>query len=504
MVLISQSYFERLTGLYTTFSDWCQGWCGQYRTVFRQWAEGGGSAFQYRCDYGIGWKKTVFELQCEGIFMRILLRKIKFSGFQSSRVQAELRFSGSQTSIVYGHNGSGKTTLLKLLHAVLSKDDSLLAKERVDRVEIDFVNSEDELCNVVVESREDLAGGQGITTSQRYDWYQFDASDLSRTRSLSLGVDRGATVEAAAVIAEDIFPFVISSKLFSASRTEALELADSLSMFINKRSAVRNRSRRNKSDSLQLKRDHAFLQSVNVAHIENLLLEKYSIARSYASEQIQNALFDTLAVAIESDSNQQSPTRFPEDLGLQIYEQRDRIIEALSEGAENRFKGKIISILSDMEKGGKRFSSVDNPILAQLFWSVIKELNHEKQLLDSINTFIDTFNYYLGDRKRLCISKEGIVLQVQGENLGVEALSSGERHLFTFLALVVTDARERDLLIIDEPEISLNANWQRSLVKLLEDLAPETQIILASHSPILAKGQPSALVELIPTERNDG
>lgn len=436
--------------------------------------------------------------------MNIVLREIKFTGFQSSNIEARVKFSGTQTSIVYGYNGSGKTTFLKLIHAVLAKDDSSLAREKVDRVEINFVNTADEPCRVVVQSQEDLAGGQGITTNQRYDWREFDASELSNTRSLSLGVDRGTSIEPAAVLAEDIFPYLINSKLFNASRTEALELADNLSSFINKRSILRNRTRRNKSDTLLLKRDHAFLQSVNVAHIETLLLEKYSIARSYASEQIQNALFDTLAVAIETDSDDSSTTQIPADLGVQIYAEKDRIIEALNEGADNKFKGRIIAILTEMKTDERRFSFLENRILAQLFWSVLKELKFEKQLLDSITTFIDTFNYYLGERKQLCISKEGINLQVKNQNLGVDALSSGERHLFTFLALVVTDARERDFLIIDEPEISLNANWQRSLVKLLEDLAPETQIILASHSPILAKGQPSALVELMPTERSDG
>jgi predicted ATPase len=131
---------------------------------------------------------------------------------------------------------------------------------------------------------------------------------------------------------------------------------------------------------------------------------------------------------------------------------------------------------------------------------MIKELKMEKQLLNSINILIETFNYFLGEDKKIDINSHGVRLLIRDEPYGIDALSSGERHLFTFLALVVTDARDRDFLIIDEPEISLNATWQRSLVKLLEDLAPDTQIILASHSPIIAKGQPSSLVELNPSE----
>ncbi|MCW5209732.1 ATP-binding protein, partial [Desulfobulbus sp. US1] len=48
--------------------------------------------------------------------------------------------------------------------------------------------------------------------------------------------------------------------------------------------------------------------------------------------------------------------------------------------------------------------------------------------------------------------------------------------------------------IIDEPEISLNAKWQRNLIPLLSELAPNTQIIVASHSPAIAKKYIKSLV----------
>lgn len=432
--------------------------------------------------------------------MKAVLRSVKFIGFQSEKIEAYVKFAKGQTSIVFGYNGSGKTTLLRLIHAVFSKDQAILVKERVQKVIIEFVTPSDELNTVVVGPLEDHSGGQGTTSNSRYDWTAFDCSPLAKTKSLSLGVDRSTSIQAASVDGSDIFPFVLNSKYFTGARAEAQEFADSLSGYLNRHNLIKARGRRLRSDHLQLRRDHAFLQSVNISHVESLLLEKYNLARAYASEQIQKALFDTLALVIDTDESGPTEPSYPADLGSQVAVEKERIIEALNEGADNNFRNRIVKILSGMDTKESNYPVLKNKVLAQLFWNVLKELKFEKQLLDSINTFVDTFNQFLGERKYLRVDKDGVFLTVRDEPLGVDALSSGERHLFTFLALVVTDARDRDFLIIDEPEISLNADWQRNLVKLLESLAPDTQIILASHSPILANGRPGALVELEPKE----
>lgn len=445
--------------------------------------------------------------------MRLILESIRFQGFQTSSADAHVVFSGSQTSIIYGTNGSGKTTFLKLIHAILSKDEATLVKEKVESIEIVFVDEMDEKHTIRIAPPGDLLGGQGVGATilggqeigglQTYDWQAFDNCALSKTRSLSLGVDRGNTVQTAAVESSDIYKFLIGRSEFNLSRVSAQAISEQFATFLTLQNTVRSRRmRRVKTNELQLERENAFLKNIDISNIESLLLDRYRVARAYASEQIQNALFDTLAIAIDSSSNSETSAAvtIPDNLGELIAAGKERIIEALNDGPENNFKYRIIDILQGMGKTEEEFTPPTNPILGQLIWNMLKELKLEKQLLNSINVFVETFSSFLRDDKQLEINNEGVSLVVRGDRLGIEALSSGERHLFTFLALVVIDARDRDFLIIDEPEISLNANWQRSLVGLLETLAPDTQIILASHSPILAKGRPSSLVELKPTE----
>lgn len=432
--------------------------------------------------------------------MKFRLEKIRFIGFQSKDLEATVRFSNSQTSIIYGDNGSGKTTLLKLIHAVLSKDEATLLKENVKGIEISFVDEMDERHHIEITKEEDLIGG-GINATQAFNWKEFDNSGLSRTRSLSMGVDRGTTIQPAQVEGSDIFRYLVGASEVKLDRTASQTLSENLASFLNRAGVLRTRTRsimRTKNNDLQLHREHAFLQSVNMSNIEMLLTERYRIARDYASAQIQNALFDTLAVAIDSENEKPQTIQLPLDLATQIAEGKERIIEALKDGPDNESKNKIIGILTELQIQDGTLTN--NPILGQLLWNMTKELKIEKQLLNAINQFVETFSSFLGEQKKIEITKQGVQLIVRGNKLNIDALSSGERHLFTFLALVVIDARERDFLIIDEPEISLNANWQRQLIPLLQDLASDTQIIVASHSPILAHKRPSSLVELKPTE----
>jgi energy-coupling factor transporter ATP-binding protein EcfA2 len=66
-------------------------------------------------------------------------------------------------------------------------------------------------------------------------------------------------------------------------------------------------------------------------------------------------------------------------------------------------------------------------------------------------------------------------------NIGLERLSSGEKHLLRILVAAL-DIGESALLI-DEPELSMHIDWQRELVRNVRSLNPDCQLILASHSP---------------------
>lgn len=64
-------------------------------------------------------------------------------------------------------------------------------------------------------------------------------------------------------------------------------------------------------------------------------------------------------------------------------------------------------------------------------------------------------------------------------------LSSGEKQMLAILMTVLVENREKYVLLMDEPEISLHIDWQQQLIDLIRQLNPNVQIILSTHSPAL-------------------
>tara|TARA_R110002111_G_C6002121_1_gene373290 strand:+ start:3939 stop:5222 length:1284 start_codon:yes stop_codon:yes gene_type:complete len=417
---------------------------------------------------------------------------IEFHGFKAKNRHAKVEFSDDTVTVIYGDNGCGKTTFLKAINSFLSQDNDELSSIGIDKI-ICNVMDEGEPKSICVELKDD-----------GYDWGDFEASCLVNSRSLSLGVERGVSTQSLKIEPEVLMSFFAHPKrqheLFGGHREMALskrsiyELSEELSFFLRRRNAARFR---NKRPEIDFDESHLYLQSIKIENIEELLLQRYRIARFTATRKIQSALFDTLSVAIDVENSEEHTTDTDKDsLGERILESKDRIVEALDDGDENNFKNRIVDILSRIEQPGELDKILDHSLLSELFQNMIDELEVEKLILSSINLLVDRFNTYLINDKKLVVNGKEVYVDIGDERHSVNELSSGERHILTFLALVLFEGQGRDFLVIDEPEISLNIKWQRELMSLFAALLPNTQIIVASHSPALAKRNPNYLSEL--------
>jgi len=53
------------------------------------------------------------------------------------------------------------------------------------------------------------------------------------------------------------------------------------------------------------------------------------------------------------------------------------------------------------------------------------------------------------------------------------------------------------MLLLDEPEISLHLNWQFKLIETIQELNPNCQLIIATHSPaIFGEGWEDKVVDI--------
>jgi ABC-type molybdenum transport system ATPase subunit/photorepair protein PhrA len=98
--------------------------------------------------------------------------------------------------------------------------------------------------------------------------------------------------------------------------------------------------------------------------------------------------------------------------------------------------------------------------------------------------------------KRIVFTDQAITVATDdSDNIGLEALSSGEKHLLRLFvqALLVGPSA----ILVDEPELSLHVDWQRKLIADFRLLNAEAQLIFATHSPeIMADVEDSKIFRL--------
>ncbi|MDO4165439.1 MAG: ATP-binding protein [Bacteroides sp.] len=93
------------------------------------------------------------------------------------------------------------------------------------------------------------------------------------------------------------------------------------------------------------------------------------------------------------------------------------------------------------------------------------------------------------------LTADGKMLSTGTEKIQLDQLSSGEKQILLILTTVFLQEEKPNVLLLDEPEISLHITWQDRLVETIRALNPNCQLILTTHSPnIFANGWEDKIV----------
>jgi len=83
------------------------------------------------------------------------------------------------------------------------------------------------------------------------------------------------------------------------------------------------------------------------------------------------------------------------------------------------------------------------------------------------------------------------------ESIPVDSLSSGELEIFIMLGWFAVNDFDGGIVLIDEPELHLHPAWQRKILPALQKVMPDTQIIAATHSPLILSSVPPECIRLL-------
>lgn len=108
---------------------------------------------------------------------------------------------------------------------------------------------------------------------------------------------------------------------------------------------------------------------------------------------------------------------------------------------------------------------------------VLKIRKQQERFLEIIdNLFKDT-------DKKINRKKNEITFLSGEDEITAYQLSSGEKQILVILLTVLIQDNKPSIIFMDEPEISLHFDWQKKLIQYIREINPNSQIILATHSP---------------------
>jgi predicted ATP-binding protein involved in virulence len=213
------------------------------------------------------------------------------------------------------------------------------------------------------------------------------------------------------------------------------------------------------------------------------------------------------------------PSAWAKDI---LLSQRDLVINTLkaidiSEGPIQAFYEELLELLPrvtvddfeellNSDEGRELFGkwiSVQ-PQLRQIS-AIVELMNEYNRKIETarrpIDRYLTSINRFLADSsKRLDFSQTGrpIVYAGRQRMKRLDGLSSGERQLLVILTHLAFNpqAGKANVLIIDEPELSLHIRWQEQFVSALEEAGKDVQLVLATHSPSIILERTEACVEV--------
>ena len=230
-------------------------------------------------------------------------------------------------------------------------------------------------------------------------------------------------------------------------------------------------NRRRQNDPLFYEQ-HLFYESIlelqrRLKEIIDETLEEYSVQASQLDSDYPNRLLKSQEEITESDYNKK------------IAKARERFKEL------ERYNLAEFSLI-DIEDGSfdKKFATA----LKIYFDDFDKKYNVFIKLLGKLKLFTSIMNKRLTYKKIEISRKEGFLVK-DTENdkniISLDKLSSGEKHEIVMFFNLIFELNEEQLLLVDEPELSLHVSWQQNFMDDLLEVTKvnKTHVILATHSP---------------------
>lgn len=153
---------------------------------------------------------------------------------------------------------------------------------------------------------------------------------------------------------------------------------------------------------------------------------------------------------------------------------------------KSEYKNHILYLPVEINKIEKVEDTIVNYYISM---GVVKDLR-PSEIISELQKFItDIFNEDFGlsfTISRIAIQTRQVFFENNnGKEVSINELSTGEKTLLSKILYLYFNDAKNQIILIDEPELSLHPAWQNRVLKLYENFAINNncQIIIATHSP---------------------
>ena len=402
-------------------------------------------------------------------------------------------------SLFYGRNGSGKTTLLKLIYAAVSPTSNEGLRNYVAKTPFSelLVNLADG-SSVEIKKRNGLVGAFQCTIN----------GPVSLDVEIALDKDGRVAdrppvkklISSLQALGVDLLFVRDDRKIQTTYGFGREEDADEL---LYMPSISPNLEFHSTSQFKYITRTRPLLRDVAI-FVEPVLsavnewLRDFAIRQGTTGDQDASLVYLDVIRALKRSRSKASP-----DEPLSVANLQAELL-VLSKRAEAFIKYGLISqypfdafieAISDAKPSSREHIAV---VMAPFIRSISRRLDTLAEIQAVISQFQATFNNYLNDKQINVDVIKGVRFYGDGGEIEPGLLSSGEKQLTFLFGAALLSRAGNSIFIVDEPELSLNFEWQRTLVDSLLDITAgaNTQFIMASHSIEILSKHRSSIAQL--------